>query len=142
MHKEKTSNTTQHYYSIPIGNGNHGLCCDCFDCDVRYDRRVKETKASMVTGLALSTLQKRRWRGEEPFAEYDGRSRVYSARYLKAYCESRIRKSTSEPEAKVETIPLVLEGGVTGETLRTDTQAALSGHLSDIPAPSSKGRSR
>lgn len=142
MRKETTSNTTQHCCSITTDNGSHGLCCDCFDCDLKYDRRVKETKASKVTGLSLSTLQKRRWRGEPPHAEYDGRSRVYSARYLKAYCESRLRKSTSEPAAKGETISQALEGGMTGVIPRADAQAALSGHQSDTAAVLSKGRGR
>lgn len=74
--------------------------CDCFDCDVKYDRCIKEAKAAAVLGLKVSTLQKRRCQGIEPFAEYDGRACRYRARYIKEYAHSRIRKSTSENQAQ------------------------------------------
>lgn len=80
--------------------------CDCFDCDVKYDRRIKETKAAAVLGLTVSTLQKRRCRGAEPFAEYDGRACRYRARYIKEYAQSRTRRSTSEHQTQLQNLAL------------------------------------
>lgn len=84
---------------------DHGLTCDCFDCDVKYDRRIKETKVAAILGCSQFTLQKARWRGTPPEFEKQGRAVVYRARSIRAFADARRRSSTSAtaPKVAVET---------------------------------------
>lgn len=75
----------------------HGLLCDCFGCDIRYDRRIKEAKAASILGISKFTLQKARWRGAPPSFEKHGRAVVYRARVIRELAESQTRTSTSDP---------------------------------------------
>lgn len=70
--------------------------CDCFNCDLFYDRGIKEQKAAQILGLKTSTLQKRRVHGLHPSFEKHGRSVVYRARVIADLRDSCARRSTSQ----------------------------------------------
>ncbi len=78
-------------------NGTHTPDCDCFDCDVRYDRRISGQKLSKILNLSMSKIEKDRHFGKGIPFEKVGRNVRYRARTVREYLESRTRRSTSAP---------------------------------------------
>ena len=74
----------------------HNQSCDCFDCDVLYDRRITTAKLAQMTGVSMSKYEKDRYFGKGRPFEKCGNTVRYRARTVRDHLEACTRKSTSD----------------------------------------------
>lgn len=83
---------------------NHHPDCDCFDCDVRFDRHIDTNKVGRIFGQKPNTIEKGRVQGSPiPYIKI-GRSVRYRARDVRAFLETcRVTSTSCSPKSASST---------------------------------------